>query len=255
MRTAILAVAAMLLAGPGFAAEDPLSTEALSAPQQNWSFDGPFGTFDRASAQRGYQVWQQICNNCHSLKELYYRNLGDLGFTPAEVTALAAAQTVPGDLNANGEPTERPAKPSDHFRSPYPNDIAARAANGGALPPDHSLIVKARDDGSNHAFAVLTGYRPAPPGFKVGVGLYYNPYVPGRQIAMPPPLTDGAVTYADGTPATVEQMARDVTQFLTWASYPNMEVRREMGVKVVLFLVFLTGLTVAVKRKIWKDVH
>jgi len=163
--------------------------------------------------------------------------------------------TVPGGTDDSGQPVERPALPSDHFRSPFANDKAARSANGGALPPDQSLIVKARENGPDYVHALLNGYRDAPAGVKVGEGQYYNEYFPGNQLAMPPPLHDGAVSYADGTPATVEQMSRDVTQFLTWTSNPEMESRKRMGVKVVLFLALMTGLTYAVKKKVWKDVH
>ena len=162
---------------------------------------------------------------------------------------------MPGGTDEAGQPVERPGLPSDRFRSPFPNDAAARAANGGALPPDQSLIVKARSDGSNYLHALLNGYVDPPEGFNVPEGQYYNTYFPGHLLAMPPVLNDGQVTYADGTEATVDQMARDVTQFLTWTSNPDMEQRKRMGVKVVLFLTLLTGLTVAVKKRVWKNVH
>lgn len=253
-----LVLAGVLLAGPAFAqagaATAPSST-AEEPPPQRWSFSGPFGTFDRASAQRGFQVYKEVCSNCHSMKYLYYRNLNALGFTEPEIKAIAASVQVPGDLDDNGQPTERPGKPSDHFRSPFPNDAAARAANGGALPPDQSLLVNAREDGPNYIDALLQGYRDPPPGVTVADGKYYNIYFPGRQISMPPPLSDGQVTYADGTKATVAQMSHDVVTFLDWAANPDMEQRKKIGVKTVLFLVFMTGLTVAVKRKVWKDVH
>lgn len=229
--------------------------EAVEAPKQPWSFNGPFGTFDRASMQRGFQVYKEVCSNCHSMKEIYYRNLTSIGLNEEQVKAIAASVTVPGGTDDAGQSVERPALPSDHFRSPFANDKAARSANGGALPPDQSLIVKARENGSDYVFALLNGYKDAPPDIKVGEGLYYNEYFPGRQLAMPAPLQDGAITYADGTPATVEQMSRDVTQFLTWTSNPDLEVRKRMGVKVVLFLTLMTGLTYAVKKKVWKDVH
>ena len=251
-----LALAVSLMAGvtsaPGAFAQ---GHEAVESPKQPWSFNGPFGTFDRASMQRGFQVYKEVCSNCHSMKEIYYRNLTSIGLNVEQVKAVAASVTVPGGTDDAGQAVERPALPSDHFRSPYSNDKAARSANGGALPPDQSLIVKARENGSDYVFALLNGYKDAPPDVKVGDGLYYNEYFPGRQLAMPAPLQDGAVTYADGTPATVEQMSRDVTQFLTWTSNPDMEVRKRMGVKVVLFLTLMTGLTYAVKKKIWKDVH
>ena len=229
--------------------------EAVRAPKEPWSFNGPFGTFDRASQQRGFQVYKEVCSNCHSMKEMYYRNLTAIGLNEEQVKAVAASATVPGGTDDSGQSVERPALPSDHFRSPFANDKAARAANGGALPPDQSLIVKAREEGSDYVYALLNGYRDAPAGVKVGEGQYYNMYFPGGQLAMPPPLHEGAVTYADGTPASVEQMSRDVVQFLTWTSNPDLEARKRMGVKVVLFLTLMTGLTYAVKKKVWKDVH
>ena len=260
----VLVLAGVLLAGPAFApspafaqggAGTAFDTSAVPPPNHNWSFDGPFGTFDRASAQRGFQVYKEVCSNCHSMKYLYYRNLGALGFTVPEIKAIAASVQVPGDLDDNGQPTERPGKPTDHFRSPFPNDTAARAANGGALPPDQSVLVNAREDGPNYIDDLLQGYRDPPKGMEVADGKYYNIYFPGRQISMPPPLSDGQVTYADGTKATVAQMAHDVVTFLTWTANPDMEQRKRIGVKAVLFLVFMTGLTVAVKKKVWKDVH
>lgn len=257
-----LALAASLLAGPALAQQAPAAvdprppeTSAEEPPHQNWSFSGPFGTFDRASAQRGFQVYKEVCSNCHSMKDLYYRNLSALGFSGPEIAAIAASVQVPGGLDDSGQPVERPGKPSDHFRSPFPNDAAARAANGGALPPDQSLLINARENGANYTDALLQGYRDAPEGFPLAEGKYYNIYFPGRQISMPPPLTDGQVTYEDGTQATVAQMSHDVVVFLTWAANPEMEQRKRTGVKVVLFLVFLTGLTVAVKKRVWKDVH
>lgn len=252
MRLAYLVLAAGLGAGPAFAQ----GHEAVGdTPKQTWSFNGPFGTFDRASAQRGFQVYKEVCGNCHSMKLVYYRNLAALGLTDDQVKAIAASVQVPGGVNDSGEAVERPGLPSDHFRSPFPNDAAARAANGGALPPDQSLIVKARENGSDYVFNLLNGYRDPPPGVTVQDGQYYNIYFPGNQLAMPPVLSDGIVTYSDGTPATAEQMSRDVTQFLMWTSNPDMEQRKRMGVKVVLFLTLLTGLTYAVKKKVWKDVH
>ena len=252
MRLAFLALAGALSAGPVFAQ----GHEAVGdTPKESWSFEGPFGTFDRASAQRGFQVYKEVCSNCHSMKLVYYRNLAALGLNDAQIKAIAASVQVPGGVNDSGEAVERPGQPSDHFRSPFPNDAAARAANGGALPPDQSLIVKARTDGSNYVHNLLNGYRDPPPGVTVQDGQYYNIYFPGHQLAMPPVLTDGIVQYSDGTSSTVEQMSRDVVTFLTWTSNPDMEQRKRMGVKVVLFLTLLTGLTYAVKKKVWKDVH
>jgi ubiquinol-cytochrome c reductase cytochrome c1 subunit len=249
MRLAALALAGVILGGGvAVAQEDKL-------PPQEFSFDGPFGTFDRAAAQRGLQVYLQVCSNCHSLKEAYYRNLTGIGLSQQQVKDIAANITVPGELNDQGEPTERPALPSDHFRSPFPNDKAARAANNGALPPDQSVIEKARDGGATYIADLLQGYRDPPPGVKVQDGLYYNEYFPGHQIAMPPPLSDGQVTYADGTKATVAQMSHDVATFLTFIANPEMEQRKSIGVKMVLFLAGMTAVTYAVKRKIWSNLH
>ena len=252
MRLATLALGA-LLALPGIAAAQ--TAEPETPPDVTWSFGGPFGTFDRASEQRGLQVWQEVCSACHSMKEAYYRNLTGIGLSADQVKAFAAAITVPGGTDDAGQPIDRPALPSDHFRSPFPNDKAARAANNGALPPDHSLIEKAREDGANYISALLQGYRDPPAGMKMGDGMNYNIYFPGRQIAMAQPLHDGQVTYADGTPATVEQMSHDVTTFLAYMANPEMEQRKRIGVRIVLFLAGMTVVTYAVKRKIWSDLH
>ena len=252
MRLAALAIGALLVF-PGLVHAQGTEPEPL--PKMQWSFEGPFGTFDRAAEQRGLQVWQEVCSNCHSMKEAYYRNLTGIGLNADQVKAFAAAVTVSGSTDDSGQPVERPALPADHFRSPFPNDKAARAANNGALPPDHSLIVKAREGGSTYVAALLEGYRDPPAGMKIGDGMNYNIYFEGRQIAMAPPLHDGQVTYADGTAATVEQMSHDVSTFLTYMSNPEMEQRKRIGVRIVLFLAGMTVVTYAVKRKIWSDLH
>ena len=222
---------------------------------QDWSFNGPFGTYDRGSLQRGYQIYKEVCSNCHSLQYLSYRNLEDIGLSEAQVKAIAASITVPGDLDDNGNPTERPGLPSDHFKSPFPNDKAARAANNGALPPDQSSLVNAREDGPDYVYAVLTGYVNPPAGYVVPDGMNYNAAFPGNNIAMPQPLSDDQVTYTDGTKATLQQEAHDVTTFLTWAANPEMEQRKRIGVHVMIFLLLLTGVVYTLKRKIWADVH
>ena len=265
MRLAFLAFAAAVASplaavaqGAQQAVPAATSTEAEKLPSVSWSFDGPLGTFNRASEQRGLQVWQAVCNNCHSMKEAYYRNLTGIGLSPEQVKAFAAAITVPGGTDDSGQPIDRPALPSDHFKSPFANDKAARAANNGALPPDHSLIEKARDGGATYIYSLLTGYRDPPPGMKMGQGMNYNIYFPGRQIAMAPPLTPdiaSGMTFADGTKPSVEQMARDVSTFLTYMANPEMEQRKRMGVRIVLFLAGMTVVTYAVKRKIWADIH
>jgi ubiquinol-cytochrome c reductase cytochrome c1 subunit len=252
MRIAILAAAALLGVAASGAAPARAAEEA-HLDKIDWSFNGPFGSFDRASAQRGFLVYQQVCSACHSIKEGYYRDLRGLGLDDKQVAAVAGAVSVP-TIDDDGQPAERPALPSDHFHSPYPNDRAARAANNGALPPDFSVIVKAREGGADYIHGLLNGYAEAPAGMKIGDGLYYNKVFPGNQIAMPPPLSDDRVTYTDGTKATVEQMSRDVTTFLAYMANPEMESRKRMGIRAVLFLVLLTGLTYAVKRKVWADV-
>ncbi len=244
---------AVLLAGAGAA---QAQEERLPPfPKATWSFAGPTGVFDRASAQRGFQVWNEVCSACHSMKLMSYRNLTGIGITPAQIRAIAASKTVPGDLNDQGEPTTRPGLPSDTFASPYPNDKAARAANNGALPPDHSLIVNAREGGSSYINALMLGYVDPPKGLKVPDGLYYNKWFPGHQIHMPPPLQADSVTYADGTKATLDQEAKDVSTFLYFASNPHMEERKHLGVRMVGFFALMCGLTYAVKKHVWSDVH
>ena len=218
-----------------------------------WPFEGIFGTFDRQAAQRGAQVYFEVCSACHSNHNLYYRNLKDIGFSEAEIKQLAQKYTVKDGPNAEGEMFDRPALPSDRFVSPYPNEEAARAANNGAYPVDLSLIIKARHDGPNYVFSLLSGYQEAPADIKLMRGLYYNPYFEGGQIAMPPPLTQGQVTFSDDTPATVEQMAKDVVVFLQWAAEPEMEHRKSMGLKVMIFLLVFTVFFYMAKKKIWKN--
>ncbi|MCP5375138.1 MAG: cytochrome c1 [Rickettsiaceae bacterium] len=229
-------------------------TTAKKPLQLIWPFEGIFGTFDRQAAQRGAQVYLEVCSTCHSNHNLYYRNLKDIGFSEAEIKQLAQKYTVKDGPNAEGEMFDRPALPSDRFVSPYPNEEAARAANNGAYPVDLSLIIKARQDGPNYVFSLLSGYQDAPADVKLMPGLYYNPYFEGGQIAMPPPLTEGQVTFSDGTPATVEQMAKDVVVFLQWAAEPEMEHRKSMGLKVMIFLLVFTVFFYIAKKKIWKNI-
>lgn len=253
MRRFLLAAGAacgLLATVPALAQEEPVP------PKQVWSFDGPFGTFDRAAAQRGLQVYMTVCSNCHSLHQLSYRNLSGIGLNEAEIRALAASVTLPGAaLDDSGQPKDRPALPSDRFKAPFPNEIAARAANGGALPPDLSLMQKAREYGADHIVGILTGYADPPKGVTVPNGQYFNKYFTGHLISMPPPLANDQVAYTDGTKATVEQMAHDVATFLTWAANPEMEERKRLGVRWVIFLVLLTGATYAVKRRVWRNIH
>ena len=229
--------------------------EGTPVPDRSWSFSGVFGTFDKASLQRGLQVYKQVCSGCHALDYVAYRNLEALGYNEDEIKALAAEYTKIDGPNDEGEMFERPARPADKFARPFPNDQAARYANGGALPPDLSQIVKARPNGSNYVMALLVGYEDPPTNVEPAIGQYYNKYFPGHLIAMPPPLYPDGLTFDDGTPATVEQQAEDVTVFLTWASHPDMDERKTAGVMTILFLIVFTGLLYATKRKIWANVH
>ena len=224
-------------------------------PRQQWSFDGVFGTYDRASLQRGFQVYKEVCSACHPVTHLSFRDLTQIGYTEDQVKAIAAGYQITDGPNDEGQMFQRPGRPSDPIPGPFPNDQAARVANNGALPPDQSLIVKARPGGPNYVYAILTGYKEAPAGFKLQEGMNYNEFFPGHQIAMPPPLSDNAVTFADGTPATVPQMAHDVTSFLTWAAEPNLDDRHRTGFKVILFLLVAAGVFYAAKRKIWAPIH
>lgn len=232
------------------------STEAPTPPAVEWSFNGLFGTFDRAQLQRGYQVYAEVCHSCHALSFMAFRNLKQIGFTDDQVAQLAAQFEVQDGPNDEGDMFTRPARASDHMPSPFPNEKAARFANNGAYPPDQSLIVEARKGGADYIHGLLTGYRDPPPeGVTLNDGMYFNEYFPGHQIAMAPPLSDGRVDYTDGTEATLEQEAKDVTTFLAWMAEPNLEERRRLGISVILFLIVLTGLLYALKRQVWSDVE
>ncbi len=225
-----------------------------------WANDNPgglaiFGTFDRAQLQRGYQVYKEICSGCHSLHRVAFRNLADLGFSAAQVKALAKQSDVPSIDDKTGDPNTRKGIPADKIPGPYANEAAARAANNNALPPDLSLITKAREDGPRYVYSLLTGFtHPVPNDWKVPDGLYYNPYFRSLNVAMPPPLSaDGQVTYADGTKSTVQQNAKDVAAFLTWTAEPTLEERRRTGVGVVAFLVILSVLGYLSYVRVWAD--
>jgi cytochrome c1 len=230
--------------------------EAEAPPKENWPQHGVFGTYDRGALQRGFQVYKEVCSACHGLKYVAYRSLEDLGYNEEQVKAIAAQYEVTDGPNDDGEMFQRPARPSDKFRAPFPNDQAARAANGGALPPDLSLIVKARPHGEDYIYALLTGYdHPVPEGHEVPEGKYYNPYFAGGNIAMPPPIVEDGVTYSDGTKATPQQMAHDVTSFLAWAAEPKLEARHRMGAVVMIFLAIFTTLLFLTYKRVWRDVH
>lgn len=246
----ILGLALLMAAAPAFAnsgAEEPKQVE--------WAFDGVFGKFDKPAVQRGFQVYKEVCSACHSLKLVSFRQLQGIGFSEAEVKSLAAGYTVKDGPNDMGEMFDRPGRPSDIIPGPYANDNAARAANNGALPPDQSLLVKAREDGANYIYSILTGYAEAPEGVTVPTGAHYNPYMDGHVIKMAPPLKDDSVTYQDGTKASLEQEAHDVVSFLQWAAEPEMEERKSMGIHVMLFLGAMTCFFYVVKKRIWSDLH
>ncbi len=244
-----LAGGLMLVASSAGAAEGP------RPPALDWSFDGLFGYFDRAEAQRGLQVYLEICATCHGLDYVAYRDLAGIGYDAEQIKAIAALDEVVDGPDANGEMFTRPAVPADRFANPFPNVNAAAAANGGAPPPDLSLMAKARAGGADYIVALLVGYVDPPEDFELMDGLSYNAYFPGHQIAMPPPLYGDDVDYADGTEATVARQARDVAAFLAWAAEPTLERRKHLGLKVLLFTLALTALFYAAKRKIWSDAH
>jgi ubiquinol-cytochrome c reductase cytochrome c1 subunit len=246
--------------------EPPVKTAAeeyhLYPKDVSFSFNGPLGRYDNQQLQRGFQVYKEVCSACHSLKYVAFRDLTEIGFNEGEVKAIAKNWVVeqPSIDPATGEPATRKGTPADRFPSPYPNEVAARAANNNALPPDQSLIVKAREDGSAYLYSLLTGYTDQPaevvkkfPDAKTGDGLYYNPYFHSLNIAMAPPLSDGQVTYADGTKASVDQMAKDIAAFLTWASEPKMGARKSTGLWFLLFLFAATAFAYAAYRTIWAD--
>ncbi len=227
-------------------------------PAGGFSFEGIGGKWDTQQLQRGYLIYKQVCSACHSMKYVAFRNLEQLGYTEAEARAEAASWSVPGIDPTTGEATTRPGEYTDYFPSPYPNEVAARAANNNALPPDLSLITKARKDGSNYIYSLMQGYNePDPadvkksPNFETPSGLYFNEYFYNINIAMPPQLYPDLVTYGDGTEATPEQMAQDVAAFLTWTAEPSMVQRKQTGWAVIGFLVFLTGLAFLSYKQIW----
>ena len=234
----------------------------LSPKDVDFKHDGAFGTWDIAQVQRGYQVYKEVCAACHSLKFVAFRDFAELGYTEDEVKALAAQVQVPGIDPNTGEAAMRAGVPTDYFPSPYPNNVAAAAANNNAIPPDLSLMTKARGHGTDYVYSLLTGYGPIPeklseefPDFSTPTGLYFNQYFPNLNLAMAPPLTSaGQVTYADGTEATVDQMARDVAAFLTWTAEPTLVERKQTGWPVLGFLLFATILAFMSKKYVWSSV-
>jgi ubiquinol-cytochrome c reductase cytochrome c1 subunit len=233
------------------------SAEQNDPIKVDWSFKGLTGKFDRAALQRGFQVYKEVCSSCHSMQYLSYRNLGEPGgpeFSEVEVKAIASSVEIEDGPDSQGEMFTRPGRPSDKFKSPYPNVNASTAANGGAYPPDMSVLVKARPGGSNYIYSVLVGYEDAPNDMVLDDGVYYNKYMIGNKIKMSAPLSEGIIEYSDGTNATVDQMAKDVTTFLSWAAEPELEERHKTGVKVIIYLILLTILVYLSMKKIWSRI-
>ena len=234
-----------------------ISAEKVEYLKTDWTFKGLFGKFDRASLQRGYQVYTEVCAACHSMKYLSYRNLSEKGgpeFSVAQAKAIAASFEVTDGPNADGEMFQRPGKLSDKFVMPYENVKAAEAANGGAYPPDMSVLVKARGGGVDYIYSLLQGYEEAPSGMILDDGVHYNKYMYGNKIKMSAPLSEGIIEYSDGTKASVEQMSKDVTTFLMWAAEPSLEVRHQMGFKAIVYLIILTILVYFSMKRIWSRV-
>ncbi|MFG1402590.1 cytochrome c1 [Xanthobacter sediminis] len=266
------AAAALLLAAPASAAEGGHDDRPH---RLSWSFAGPFGTYDTAQLQRGFKVFKEVCASCHSANFLHFRNLAQPGgpsFTEGQAKQIASEYQITDGPNDAGDMFQRPGRLSDAWPAPFPNDQAARASNGGALPPDMSVLAKARsyhvgfpgfitdafiqyqEHGVDYIHAVLTGYAEPPEGVTVQSGLHYNKYFPGNQIAMPKPLSDGQVEYTDGAPQTVDQYATDVSAFLMWVAEPHLDTRKRIGFQVIIFLIVLSGLLYFTKKKVWKNV-
>ncbi|MEO0347758.1 MAG: cytochrome c1 [Pseudomonadota bacterium] len=244
-----LIIAAILGAAMANAAGD-----AKKPNQHDWPFAGPFGKFDRQAAQRGYQVYREVCSSCHGVKRIAYRNLAALGFSEGEIRTIAGDAIVTDGPNADGDMFERPGLPTDYMLAPFANENAGRAANNGKYPPDLSLMAKARPDGANYIHSLLTGYEATPSGVNMPDGVYYNPYYPGYAIAMAAPLhSEGQVEYADGTKATIAQMSYDLVNFLQWAAEPENEARNSMGIQTMLYLFIITFLFYRFYKRTWLD--
>ena len=234
------------------------AAEKVEYLKTDWSFKGLFGKFDRGALQRGYQVYTEVCSSCHSMKYMSYRNLAEKGgpeFTLEQAKAIAASFDVTDGPNSDGEMFTRPGKLSDKFVMPYENVKAAQAANGGAYPPDMSVLIKARSGGADYIYSLLQGYEDPPPGVILDDGVYYNKFMYGKKIKMSNQLSDGLVEYADGTNATIEQMSKDVTTFLMWTAEPHLETRHRMGFKAIVYLIILTVLVYFSMKKIWSRIE
>jgi ubiquinol-cytochrome c reductase cytochrome c1 subunit len=252
MRKMLLAAAAALtIAAPAVLN----AAEKVKIPEQEWSFNGVLGHFDKEQVQRGFQVYKDVCAACHALQYLSFRNFADLGYSEEQVKALAASYEVEDGPNDDGEMFKRKAKASDHLPKPFPNEQFARAANGGALPPDLSLMTKARHGGPDYVYNLLLGYEDPPAGVTMMEGMNYNKYFPGHQIAMAKQVQDGLVTFADGAPNDSAHIAKDVTAFLHWAAEPKLEARHSTGLRVLLYTLLFTVLAYLVKRRIWARIE
>lgn len=259
----LIVAALVLAAAPAFAVDSsshPGPGDEIVLKHVDWPQNGVFGTYDRAALQRGFQVYTEVCSACHAMHLLSYRNLTGIGYNEAEVKAIAAKVTVTDGPNDEGEMFDRPGRPSDRFKSPFANEKAARAANNGAYPKDLSLMVKAREGNEDYVYSLLTGYVTPPEGMTVAPGMYYNAAFPGHQIAMPPPLSDARVTFgpgADGKPAPndLASEAKDVVQFLAWASEPNLEQRHRLGFATMIFLSVFAVIMYLSKQRVWRDQH
>ena len=266
-----LAGSLVALSVPAFAQED----EHAPPPRLKWSFAGPFGKYDQAQLQRGFKIYKEVCSVCHSMQMLAFRNLADVGgpgFSQAQAAAVAAEYKI-NDLDDKGQPIERAGRLADYFPPPLPNELVAREANGGAAPPDFSVIAKARtyergfpwfvfdmftqyqEQGPDYIAALLKGYEDPPKTFKLPSGASYNVYFPGHAIGMPPTLQDGQVTFDDGSPATLEQYSKVVSAFLMWVAEPHLVARKRIGFQVMIFLIVLAGLLYFTKKKVWSAVH
>jgi ubiquinol-cytochrome c reductase cytochrome b/c1 subunit len=273
IRRSILAASILVVSLSGLPAAH---AQEDAPPRQRWSFAGPFGTYDQAQLQRGFKIYREVCSTCHSLKLIAFRNLADPGgpnFTEAQAAAVAAEYQVQDGPNDQGQMFQRPGRLADYFPPPFPNDQAARAALGGALPPDMSVLAKARgyewgfpwfvldaftqyqEDGPDYIHALLNGYTAPPAGFTLPPGAQYNKYFPGHAIGMPKPLSDGQVEYTDGTPTTVDQYGKDISAFLMWAAEPTLDARKRLGFQVMIFLIVLSGLLYFTKKRVWHAVE
>lgn len=251
-----LILSALVASGLVGASGAALANEGVALMKHQFSFNGVFGKYDPAQLKRGFELFHQVCSNCHGLRLVAYRNLASVGLTEEEIKAVAAEREVPDVPNDEGMVNMRSGRASDKYIPPFPNEKAAAAANGGAAPPDLSLMAKARVGGPNYIYSLMLGFEDtAPEGHLVPDGKFYNKYFPGGNISMPPQLMEDLVTYTDGTKATPEQMAEDISAFLNWAAEPELDARKALGLKVMIFLAVFTALLYALKRQIWKNIH